>query len=233
MKLSQKRAIEFIEKNGMLLVFPKNNQKEPLSLWSEFFPKSKMKWEWDDDGDDRVAQMWGLMKKLSSGSHVVYSKWYQGRATFFSRELFTAFLAERLQMERLKMLKQLSREAFDILKLLEDNSPLSTRVIKKEVGLQGKRLESLYSKAMQELFCRLDVVAFGEVDDGAFPSLAIGATALLFEDLLKDAGKMSDLEIQKTLAKFLPNGSAWQKEWNRHLLRMCTGGGKTALSLKG
>jgi hypothetical protein len=220
MKLSQKRAINLIDSKGILLVFPKNNQKDPASLWSQFFPKSKMKWEWDDDGDDRVAQMWGLMKSLSSRTEVVYSKWYQGRATFFSREVFAALLAFRNKLELQKNLKPLSPEAREILSLLEDNSPLSTKVIKKEVALQGKRLESVYAKAMKELFCRLDIVAFGEVDDGAFPSLAIGATSLLFEDLVKDARLFSEKESQRVIEEFLPQESLWRREWNRHLLRM-------------
>src|SRR5687767_5530271 len=91
--MNQRSAISRINKNGILLVFPINNRKEPKSLWSEFFPRTKMKWEWDETGDNRVGDLWMLMKRLSDCRQVVYSKWYQGRATFFSRELFVALLS--------------------------------------------------------------------------------------------------------------------------------------------
>ena len=73
--MNQKSAVVKINKNGILLVFPVNNQKQPISLWSEFFPRSKMRWEWDELGDNRVGQLWSLMKKLSDCGEVVYSKW--------------------------------------------------------------------------------------------------------------------------------------------------------------
>jgi len=69
------KAIARIRDRGALLVFPINNRPEPRSLWSEFFPKSEMVWDWNEDGDDRVAGMWQLMKRLSAGGKVVYSKW--------------------------------------------------------------------------------------------------------------------------------------------------------------
>ena len=93
--MNQKSAISKINKKGVLLVFPINNKPESVSLpslWSEFFPKTKMKWEWDEKGDNYVFELWSLMKHLSASGEVVYSKWYQGRATFFSKELFTAML---------------------------------------------------------------------------------------------------------------------------------------------
>src|SRR5215468_1636508 len=89
------KAVDRIRERGVLLVFPINNRAEPRSLWSEFFPGTKMVWDWNEDGDTRVAEMWQLMKLLSDSREVVYSKWYQGRATFFSRELFAAMLALR------------------------------------------------------------------------------------------------------------------------------------------
>ena len=175
------KACDVIDQNGMLLVFPINNQKEPKSLWHEFYPRSEMRWEWDEDGDDRVMKMWVGMKKLSKDNRVVYSKWYQGRATFFSREVFTALRAH-LSPRR----QALSRQAQELLEILESDSPLSTKQLKKMAELQGKDNERFYNKAMKSLFEELWIVGFGEVDDGAFPSLAVGAATLLFEDLCQN-----------------------------------------------
>src|SRR4051812_23826892 len=91
--MTKRSAIAKINEKGMLIVFPVNNQKEPPSLWSEFYPRSKMRWEWNEGNDSRVADLWFLMKELSKSGEVIYSKWYRGRATFISKPLFVAMLA--------------------------------------------------------------------------------------------------------------------------------------------
>ncbi|MBY0385077.1 hypothetical protein K2X05_07950 [bacterium] len=190
------KACKAIDKNGMLLVFPINNQKEPRALWHEFYPRSQMRWVWDEDGDDRVMKMWSTMKKLSTDKRVVYSKWYQGRATFFSREVFIA-LRSFLSPHR----EKLSRQAQSLLEILESDSPLSTKQLKKMLDLQGKDNAAIYNKALKSLFEQLWIVGFGEVDDGAFPSLAVGATSLLYEDL--ESNVLSVERAQKILEEKL------------------------------
>jgi hypothetical protein len=183
--MDQRKAIKKINERGILLVFPIKNSKEPASLWSEFYPRSQMRWEWDDNADNKVATLWHLMKKLSASRKVVYAKWYQGRATFFSLQLYTALLT--VVNAQGNSITSLSRSARDILDILEGDSPLSTRQLKKLTDLQGRDNEAQFQRAMKELFSRFLIVAYGEVDDGAFPSLAVGATRLLFEDLWRDS----------------------------------------------
>jgi hypothetical protein len=184
-KVSLKSAVRHIEEAGVVLVFPINNRKAPASLWSCFYPRSKMKWEWDSGGDNRVANLWYLREELSRSNQVVYAKWYQGRATFFSRQIFTALLS-LMEPE-----PALSRQADEVLRLLLEDSPLSTKEVKAAADLRGRELEPIYSRAMKELWSRLLIVGYGEKDDGAFPSLAIGATQVLFEDLWSDAWTLS------------------------------------------
>jgi hypothetical protein len=172
-------AIAAIEKHGALLVYPIDNRPEPLSLWSVFYPRRPMRWEWDDDGDDRVAKLWHLRAELSASSKVVYAKWFRGRATFFSREVFTALLAAFGKPP------YLSREARSLLDALSLDSPLSTKQLKRATELTGRLNEPTYERAMKELWSRFLIVGFGEVDDGAFPSLAVGATQVIFEDLVE------------------------------------------------
>lgn len=186
--LNRKAAIAAIKKHGILLVFPIDNAPEPQSLWSVAYPRSKMLWEWDESGDDRVARLWHLREELSRSDEVVYTKWYRGRATFFSRPVFTALLSVYLRSPSCR--RGLSREAKEILELLETDSPLSTKALKRAAGLQGRPNEALYMRALKELWSRLLIVGYGEVDEGAFPSLAIGATKVLFEDLYNEAAKL-------------------------------------------
>jgi len=186
--MRKKAAVSAINKHGMLLVFPIDNANAPLSLWSAAYPKTKMRWEWDEDGDDRVSSLWHLREELSRSEEVVYTKWYRGRATFFSCQVFTALLATFLHNPI--SLQSLSTQAREILEVLEGDSPLSTKALKRATGLQGRAQEAAYTRALKELWSRLLIVGFGEVDEGAFPSLAVGASEVLFEDVYKKALKM-------------------------------------------
>lgn len=214
-KLTEQKAITFINKHGILLTFPVNNKKEPLSLWSQFFPRTPLRWEWNEDGDDRVSDMWFLMKRLSDNRKVVYTKWYQGRATFISRELFTSFLCLIQQSRDLR--HDLSPTAQLILETLDNDSPLSTKKLKKLTDLRGKDNEPLYHRALKELFTRFLIVAFGEVDDGAFPSLAIGSTQLLYEDLWLEAQEMNSAAAQKNIESFLPKENLFYRFFIKNL----------------
>lgn len=204
-KPSEILAIEKINQHGMLLVFPIVNRPEPNSLWREFFPRTKMNWEWDDHADNRVVQMWQLMKSLSTRTEVVYSKWFQGRATFLSRELFAALLS--LSLSKFSD-RNLLPEAAAILEILVSDSPLSTKQLKAAVELQGRDNEPIYQRAMKQLFGRMLIVAHGEVDDGAFPSLAVAATETLFEDLWLAAKDMDEELGLRVVHNFFNNQSS-------------------------
>jgi hypothetical protein len=178
------RATKAIDKHGILLVYPIDNAAEPASLWSALYPRSRMRWSWDEGSDPRVAEIWHLRERLARTQAVVYTKWFRGRATFFSRPVFRGMLAALRGTGNLHA--SLGPESREILERLEESSPLSTKELRQVTGLTGKPLESTYTRALRDLWLRLLIVGAGEVDDGAFPSLAIGATRLLFEDLWAD-----------------------------------------------
>ena len=140
MTKAEKSAIEAIDKHGALLVFPIDNRKEPLSIWSCFYPRSEMRWEWDEEGDNRVAGLWHLRADLSTTKKVIYVKWYQGRATYLSRPLFMAMLrALNPEPEVERALSPLARK---ILSILDSESPLSTKELKRIAELKA-RLDAL------------------------------------------------------------------------------------------
>lgn len=195
--LTKTSAIAAVKEHGILLVYPVAGKADPRSLWSVAYPRVKMRWEWDEDGDDRVSKLWFLREELSRSRKVVYAKWLQGRATLFSLEVFQALLA--LQMRRRDFRNELSRDAAEILAILEEESVQSTKQLKRAAGLVGRALESTYERAMRELWRRNLIVAYGEVDEGAFPSLAIGATRLIFEDLYLAAEELSEDEAHARL----------------------------------
>lgn len=222
--MKSKAAIKKINELGILLVFPINNKPEPNSIWREFYPRKKMIWEWDAGGDASVGDMWLLMKHLSDCGHVVYSKWYQGRATFFSKELFTATLClvrnsfpQNDSELALDMTSDLTFQAKQIFEVLESDSPLSTKEIKKLTDLKGKDNEAIYSRALKSLFLRQLIVAYGEVDDGAFPSLAVGSTQVLFEDLWIAARGMKVSKAQRIVDRDMPKGSLMRKFFDKNI----------------
>lgn len=215
--MSVKKGIKFIEDSGLLLVFPINNKKEPDSLWNKRHPRSKMRWEWDESGDNRVARLWHLREQLSTSGKVVYTKWYQNRATFFSLEAFTHFLAVQRTGKRRDAIE--NREAQSIIDILEMDSPLSTKQIKEAVDLQGRSLELHYNRAMKELWQSGLIVAFGEVQDSSFPSLAVGATKNLFEGLWQTSEKLDFDESLTWLGRKLGEESLFFKYLKKNSLR--------------
>src|SRR6201992_4465577 len=90
---TEAKALAAIAEHGALLVYPIANRKQPRSLWSALYPRSEMHWAWDETADDRVVGLWHLRERLAKSRKVVYSKWYRGRAVFFTRDLFTDLLA--------------------------------------------------------------------------------------------------------------------------------------------
>ncbi|MEA2753371.1 MAG: hypothetical protein QOI41_7514, partial [Myxococcales bacterium] len=108
------------------------------------------------------------------------AKWYRGRATFFSLPVFHALLGRLTEAG--DVFAGLPHESIEILERLRELSPRSTKDLRAEVGLRGKPFESLFNHAMKALWTRLLVVGTGEIPDGAFPSLAVAATEMVFED---------------------------------------------------
>ncbi len=197
------RAVNIVERLGICLVYPIDNAPEPPSLWSALYPRSKMEWSWDADADPRVAEVWHLREALAASSDVVYAKWFRGRATFFSLPVFHAILGKL--HEAGDSFAGLPHESNELMERLRELSPRSTKELRAEAGLRGKQFESLFTHAMKALWTRLLVVGTGEVPDGAFPSLAVAATEMLFEDVWNaraavpnDAGKQLDAALARS-----------------------------------
>lgn len=213
--MNLREAIKHVEKHKICLVFPIKKRAEPMSLWKSFYPRSTMKWEWDDSADSRVAKLWHLREELASSKKVVYAKWYQGRATLIAKKTFVNLLAlsRHIELERKFKYAYASR----IYDLLEDNSPLSTKEIKKYTELQGKLFAAEFNRSTKELWDTLKIVGVGEKDDGAFPSLLVGATKLMHEDLWKKASCVSPERAQAQLLKDLGEDNLFWKNIVKHM----------------
>jgi len=211
--LAQARKV--VDALGISLVYPIDNKAQPASLWSELHPKVTMKWSWDSDADERVAEMWHLRERLARSHDVAYAKWFRGRATFFSLPIFHAVLAR--MAEAGDLFAGLPRESHDILDLLRDRSPMSTKEIRAAADLRGKESESIFTHAMKSLWNRLLIVGTGEIDDGgAFPALAVGATELLFEDIWAERKNVPE-DASKKLDAILKREPAYKRVLQREV----------------
>jgi len=206
------RAEEAIAREGALLVYPIANRREPRSLWHVLYPRSEMRWAWDEGADMRVVKLWQLREQLASRREVVYSKWFKGRAVFFSQPVFGAMLAVSRSLPC-----ALSPDARDLLALLEEDSPQSTKQLRRAAGLTGRQSERTWTNALRELWERLLIVGTGEVDDGAFPSLAIGATRWIFEGLWEQAGAGPSPQQARLIARVLSPATSFGRHWQRVL----------------
>lgn len=206
------KVIRTIDKAGVLLVYPIQNQKEPPSIWHSLYPNCKMSWDWADSADDRVVDLWHLRTELSVSRKVVYTKWYQGRATFFSRPVFTALLKVLNAGERQR---DLPEPASEIYRLLLDDSPQTPRMMREALGLLGKTNEAAFNRGIGELWRRLLVVGFGELDEGSYPALQVGATKHQFEDLWDEALELDPTEAERTVAAAFREGSAFGRQLKR------------------
>lgn len=215
------RAIRIVDRLGISLVYPIDNKPEPRSLWSELHPDVKMEWSWDEDADPRVADLWHLRERLARSHDVAYAKWFRGRATFFSLPVFHAILGRLADAG--DVFAGLPREAVEILDLLRERSPLSTKEIRALADLRGKEQEALFNQAMKALWTRLLIVGTGEVPDGAFPSLAVGATELLFEDTW-DARHEVPAGAKRQLDEVLAQSPAFARELRRSVEEVAAGG---------
>ncbi|MFO0675898.1 MAG: hypothetical protein U0169_05150 [Polyangiaceae bacterium] len=212
--MSVRRGVQIVDKDGIVLVFPLPDRDDPPSLWSRLYPGSAMDWRWDADADPRVASTWHLRERLARSREVVYAKWFRGRATFFAKPIFRTILG-RLDADG-RIADGLSPAAREVLASLEDNSPQSTKELRRSSGLEGKENERSYQKAVGELWSRLLVVGVGEVPDGAFPSLAMAATSLFFEDLWLDRGRVVP-DDERRLDAVLASSKAIRRAFDRSL----------------
>jgi hypothetical protein len=218
-------AIRAVERAGILLVYPIANRTVPASLWSALYPDREMKWSWDEGADAEVGDLWHLRAELAESGRVVYAKWFQGRATFFSKPVFTAMLA-RLRgasgadAAREGLVGGLGRASRELLELLEENSPVSTKELRRDAMTSGRFAKRTdIDRAMRSLWERLLVVGVGEVEDGAFPSLSVGATSLVFEPLW-EAAKELDRARDAALASALAKAPRFAKHFAKIVARM-------------
>jgi len=203
------KALAAINEQHVQLVYPIKNAREPRSLWHSLHPRSAMRWDWSEDADQRVVDLWHLKDDLCLGREVVYAKWFRGRATFFSRAIFVPILA-LLGPTRAEALRR-DANASRLYDELLENSPQTPRRLRQAADLSGSDSRSEYERGVKLLWEQLVIVGTGEVDEGQFPALAMGATRHIHEDLWEEAHGMEPRDAQERLRRLLPAASPFSR----------------------
>ena len=99
-----------------------------------------------------------------------------------------------------------SQAAHDIYQELLSESPLTPKMIKERLDFGGRKNRALYGRAIKILWERALIAGAGEVDEGQFPALSMGATRHFFEDEWDRAHAWPPEEARKRFKeKFPPN----------------------------
>lgn len=180
-KMTLKGALEHVEKVGRVAIFPEKNKKKSsiISLWELFFPRTKMKWEWDDSADNRVVKLWWLKNEIAQTQKVLYGRFFGNRPILVSKNEARRTMAG---LER----KPLSSLAREILSRLEDNSPQTKRMIGKSLRDDGWEItKGDFERALLSLQKQFLIVNLGdsEREKGPMPSTEYAALSLVFPDL--------------------------------------------------
>ncbi|HMN67935.1 MAG TPA: hypothetical protein PKC28_05285, partial [Bdellovibrionales bacterium] len=124
---------------------------------------------------------------------------------------FDVFVAALAYLRSAQVAAGLGPDSANILELLVSDSPLSTKQLKAAAELEGRSLESAYNRAMRPLWNHLLLVGFGEFEDSSFPSLGIGATQTLFEELWGEAEKLTPGQGERVLRSRLGDENPFMK----------------------
>ncbi|MEO5668509.1 MAG: hypothetical protein ABIR96_10655 [Bdellovibrionota bacterium] len=180
-KLGLKSALDQVERVGRVAIFPEKNKKKNsiVSLWEIFYPRTKMKWEWDEAADNRVVKLWWLKNEIAQTQKVLYGRFFGNRPVLVSKK------------EALKILVTLeprrhSRLASEILSRLEDNSPQTKRMLGRALRDDGwEPTKSEFEKALLDLQRDFKIVNLGdsEREKGPMPSTEYATLALIFPDV--------------------------------------------------
>jgi hypothetical protein len=225
-----KKAVAAINEHHVQLVYPIQNAREPRSLWHSLHPRSVMKWDWSEHADPRIVDLWHLKDDLCHGRDVVYAKWFRGRATFFSREIFVPMLG-LLGTTRSEAARH-DVHARRIHEELLDNSPQTPKLVRQAADLSESDKRGDYERGVKLLWEQLLIVGTGEVDEGQFPALAMGATRHIFEDLWDAASSIDPRDAEERCRKLLPADSPFSKFFHRLMHKFAGQGLRPAPALR-
>lgn len=186
LKVSKKlfeKVLSLINEHQIVYVYP-HKSKEEVSIFRLLYPKKEFRWDWSEAADPKLVELWWLKDDLARSKKVVYGRFFKAKPCFVSIKKFQLLLKNTLvNIDQLNAL-----ETF-IYELLLENSPQSTRMIKKVYRKLGVEVytRTEWNKAFLGLQKKLLICNLGdsEREHSPMPSTEYAAVEHVFENLLK------------------------------------------------
>src|SRR5438094_690781 len=157
------RAAAFVDDVGLALLFPARGVELPSlynaaserladNLWTvEWGPEAERVWQWKDE--------------LPLGGRAWYGKFLGGRASLLSPALLADLYPRSGRPDDFTK-APLGEDARRIAEVVLLSGPTSTAALREELGLDGKKGQARFSRALAELGRHLVVTNFGVEDHG-------------------------------------------------------------------
>jgi len=132
---TEKEALGFIEKYGLVTLFPVRGTKFP-SLYGSTAKESR---------EERFRKAWDWADNLAQEKKIFYGKLVRGQVTLISLEIFP-------YVYKLRHLKgDIGEIAENMLDLLRRHGASSTTKLRKQLHLMGKEQKRLFTRALNQL----------------------------------------------------------------------------------
>lgn len=200
---TQSEALAFIEKKGLVTLFPVRGTSFP-SLYGSTAGKNR---------EERFEKAWTWADNLSQQKKIYYGKLVRKQVTLVSLSVFPHIFKLCHNKEKLNV------TAKKILNFLVKSGPTSTTKIRKQLKLMGKSRKSEFTKALDQLQLNLAITV---VDREKSPRMTYSWDLVerwMPKELLLKAAKISeDLAKEEIATKLLENKAITKPEEAYRLL---------------
>jgi len=182
---TEKEALAFIEKHGLVTLFPIKDTHFP-SLYGATAGKSK---------EEKFEKAWAWSDNLAQQKKIYYGKLVGKQVTLVSLEIFPHIF--KLYHNR----EELNEPARRILNYLTQHGATSTTNLRKELKLMGKEQKSKFTKALEQLQLNLFIAV---VDREKSPKMTYTWDLIerwMPKDLFKKAGSTTQIVARESIVK--------------------------------
>ena len=194
-------AVRFIDAVGFCLLFPVKNVLLP-SLYYAMTRRIPITW------DKYTVKLWEWKDELPRRRRALYTKYFRGRGTFFSRAMLANFLALRGGSARIAghetfySAGKVSHDARTLWQTLAEHGPLATLELRHACKLDSKAGNTRFKKAILELQCLLVVTHFGaEQETAAWASNRLELVARAFPEEAQQCRGITPAAARAAIAK--------------------------------
>jgi len=185
---SQEEALEFINKHGVVTLFPIKGTSFP-----SLYHATK------GNRQEKFDRAWGWADDLAMEKLIHYGKLVRKQVSLVSLDLFPS-------LYKLCRTRELSDVAKKMLNFLETHGSTSTTVLRKRLGFWGKEKKNTFTKAVDELQLTFAIAIVGREKPPRMTHIYDLTERWMPKSLFKGAEKIDRAEAKaKIIAKLMEN----------------------------